>query len=41
MFVSLAVKVDMQYEGDFVDVILLYAFRVYQSSSLCVSCYIF
>ena len=33
MFVSLAVKADMQYEWDFVDLILLYTFRVYQSSS--------
>jgi hypothetical protein len=34
MFVNLAVKVDIQYEGDFVDVILLYTFRGYQTSSL-------
>jgi len=34
MFVSLAIKADMQYEGDFVDVILLYTFRGYQSPSL-------
>jgi hypothetical protein len=34
MFVSLAVKADIQYEGDYVDVILLYIFKGYQSSSL-------
>jgi hypothetical protein len=38
MFVSLAVKADMQYEGDFVDVILQYTFRSYKSSLLYAYC---